>query len=111
MSYLGERMRLDVDAAEHSIRDRVATPLGLPLKEAAAGIVHLANMNMAHAIRQVTVERGHDPREFNLVSYGGGGGLFAWALLEELDLRGPSSPPTPPPSRPGGSSKPTIARI
>ncbi len=95
MSYLGERMRLDVDAAEHSIRDRVATPLGLSLKEAAAGIVHLANINMAHAIRQVTVERGHDPREFNLVSYGGGGGLFAWALLEELDLRGAIIPPHP----------------
>lgn len=85
--YLGRRMQLDVEAARAALLTNVATPLGLSVEEAAAGVVHLANMNMVHAIRQVTIERGHDPREFVLVCYGGGGGLFVSALLEELELK------------------------
>ena len=85
--YLGKRMKLDVAAAERVIQDTVATPLKLSLDAAAAGILHLANMNMTYAIRQVTLERGHDPRDFSLVSYGGGGGLFAAALLKELSMK------------------------
>lgn len=84
--YLGERMKLDLEAAKKAIQNNVATPLKLSLEEAAAGILHLANMNMSYAVRQVTLERGHDPRDFSLVSYGGGGGLFAAALLRELDM-------------------------
>ena len=86
-SYLGERMKLDVKAAKCAVQNDVATPLGLSLEDAAAGILHLANMNMSYAVRQVTLERGHDPRDFSLVSYGGGGGLFAGALLRELELK------------------------
>ena len=86
-SYLGERMRLDVEAAKRAVQTDVATPLELSLEDAAAGILHLANMNMSYAVRQVTLERGHDPRDFSLVSYGGGGGLFAGALLRELEMR------------------------
>ncbi len=82
--YLGERMRLQPDRAAAVIRERVARPLGMSLLEAAAGIVHLASVNMAYAIRNITIERGHDPREFSLVCYGGGGGLFAGFLLKEL---------------------------
>ncbi len=85
--YLGERMKLDVEAARRVIQDKVGTPLNLSLEAAAAGILHIANMNMTYAIRQVTLERGHDPRDFSLVSYGGGGGLFASALLEELSMK------------------------
>ena len=83
--YLGERMRLHREKAEAVIGEGVAKPLGMNLIEAAAGIVHLANMNMAYAIRNITIERGHDPREFSLVCYGGGGGLFAGFLLNELE--------------------------
>lgn len=83
--YLGERMRLNRARAERAIQTRVADPLGMSLPDAAAGIVHLANMNMAYAIRNITIERGHDPREFSLVCYGGGGGLFAGFLLNELE--------------------------
>ncbi len=85
--YLGERMKLDVEAAKTAIMKHVAMPLNLSLEDAAAGILHLTNMNMAYAIRQVTIERGHDPRDFSLVSYGGGGGLFAATLLKELDMK------------------------
>lgn len=85
--YLGKRMKLDVEAAKKAIKDNVATPLKLSLEATAAGILHLANMNMSYAIRQVTIERGHDPRDFSLVSYGGGGGLFAAKLLQELEMK------------------------
>ena len=83
--YLGGRMRLDVSAAAHAIEIQIAQPLRLTLIEAARGIVQLANANMANAIRHVTVERGHDPRDFSLVCFGGGGGLFAGSLLTELE--------------------------
>jgi len=83
--YFGERLSLNVKRAEQAIRELVAAPLDLSLKDAAAGIVHLAHMNMALAIRNITIERGHDPRLFTLVCYGGGGGLFAGFLLNELD--------------------------
>ena len=82
--YLGERMSLNRRRAEQVIHERVAAPLDMRLMDAAAGIVHLANMNMAFAIRNITIERGHDPRDFSLVCYGGGGGLFAGFLLNEL---------------------------
>jgi len=83
--YLGERLSLNVKRAEQVIQERVAAPLDMTMTDAAAGIVHLANMNMALAIRNITIERGHDPRLFTLVCYGGGGGLFAGFLLNELD--------------------------
>jgi N-methylhydantoinase A len=86
-AYLGERMKLDEAAARQAITERVARPLGLSVEDGAAGILHLTNMNMVYAIRQVTIERGHDPRDFSLVCYGGGGGLFVGALLDELEMR------------------------
>ncbi|MBJ88856.1 MAG: hypothetical protein CMO98_03260 [Woeseia sp.] len=86
-TYLGKRIELDVDAAQCAIAKNVAEPLGLSLQKAAAGIVHITSMNMAYSVRQITVERGHDPREFSLVCIGGGGGLFAGALIKELEMR------------------------
>jgi N-methylhydantoinase A len=84
--YLGRRMRLDQAAAERAINDKIAQPLGLSLRAAAQGMVHLTQMNMVYAIRNITIERGHDPRDFGLVCFGGGGGMFAGALLQELEL-------------------------
>lgn len=84
--YLGQRMVLDRSAAEMAVQSKVADPLGISLIEAALGIVHLTIMNMTNAIRNITIERGHDPREFSLFCYGGGGGLFAGALLRELEM-------------------------
>ena len=84
-NFLGRRMRLDREAAEAALM-RVAEPLGMGLLEAAGGVIRLAETNMVYAIRQMTVERGHDPRSFALLAYGGGGGLFAAALIEELEI-------------------------
>jgi N-methylhydantoinase A len=83
--YLGQRMTLNRHAAETAIREKIAVPLKLDLIQAAHGICHLVGMNMTYAIRNVTIERGHDPREFSLACFGGGGGLFAGHLLNELE--------------------------
>ncbi len=85
--YLGKRMSLDLAASQQAIRDQIAAPLNLDLMPAAYGIYQLAVMNMTYAIRNITVERGHDPRGFSLACFGGGGGLFAGHLLDELECR------------------------
>ena len=85
-NFLGRRMQLDVEAAKVAIYDKIAKPLALDLEEAASGITRLADTGMIHAIRRVTIERGHDPRDFAMLCYGGGGGLFAGALAEELQI-------------------------
>ncbi|MCC6532638.1 MAG: hydantoinase/oxoprolinase family protein [Burkholderiales bacterium] len=83
---LGGEVALDARLAEDAIRTRVAQPLDLTLAQAAEGIVELLNNNMAAAIRAVSVERGHDPREFALVAGGGGGALHAGRLAELLHI-------------------------
>jgi len=83
-NFLGSRMHLDVDRAREALRERIADPMGIGIDEAADGILAIAETNMTYAIRSVTVERGLDPREFVIFSYGGGGGLFAAATAEEL---------------------------
>ena len=76
---LGGDMELDLEAAQRSVQ-KVADELGLPLKKAAAGIVDIVNENMFGALRLVSVEQGHDPRDFAFVSFGGAGPLHANAL-------------------------------
>ncbi len=85
-NFLGRRMELDVAGAKAAIQAKIADPLGLSLEEGAHGITHLADTNMIHAIRRVTIERGHDPRDFTLLGYGGGGGLFAASLAREMEI-------------------------
>lgn len=82
-SYLGERMRLDAEGARAAIDRDIASPLGITVEDAAAGILTMAVSKMADAIRRVTIERGVDPRDFTMLSYGGGGGLFAAAVAEQ----------------------------
>ncbi|MBI2237210.1 MAG: hydantoinase/oxoprolinase family protein [Actinobacteria bacterium] len=86
LNFLGARMKLDVDAAKKVIRGRLGDPTGLPLERAADGMLAIAETNMTFAIRTLTIERGLDPREFVLLCYGGGGGLFAAAIAEELSI-------------------------
>jgi N-methylhydantoinase A len=88
-------MKLDVGAAEDAIQSRVAEPLGMNLVDAAYGITHIADMSMTYAIRNLTIERGFDPREFVLMCYGGAGGLFAASLARELEIPKAIIPPEP----------------
>jgi N-methylhydantoinase A len=83
---LGGRMALDADAATTAIRDGVATPLGLSLHDAARGVLAIADSNMVGAIRLISVERGHDPRDFTLVPFGGAGPLHGCALAAMLGI-------------------------
>ncbi len=76
---LGGDMRMDRAAAEAAVQ-KIADALGLSLMEAASGIVSLVNENMYGALRLVSVEQGHDPREFALIAFGGAGPLHANAL-------------------------------
>lgn len=85
-NFLGGRMPLDAEAARRAIETRIAAPLGLELQVAADGILSIIEANMANAIRSKTVARGLDPREFVLLSYGGGGGLFAAGVAAELEI-------------------------
>lgn len=84
--FLGGRMELDVAAARSAIDRDIAGPLGLSPEQAALGILRIAETNMTNAIRAITVGHGLDPRDFALISYGGGGGLFATLLAEELGV-------------------------
>src|SRR5919106_2655538 len=94
-SLLGGEIPLDREAARQTIQNRVARPLGLSLNEAAAGIIEIINNNMARAIRTVSIGRGHDPRQFVLVAFGGAGPLHACRLAELLDIPAIVIPPTP----------------
>jgi N-methylhydantoinase A len=92
---VGGELRLRRDLAEQAIRRRVAEPLGLDVVEAAAAIVDVANANMADALRLISIRRGHDPREFALVVFGGAGPLHGAALARELSVPIVIVPPQP----------------
>ena len=72
-----------VDAA----LDKLAVTLSISRQEAARGIIRIANNNMVNAIKLISVNRGHDPRDFTLIAFGGGGGLHAYALARELGIK------------------------
>ena len=91
----GGRMRLRRDLAEKAIWERIADPLGMDLVEAAWAIVRLANTVMSRALRLVTVERGHDPRDFTLFAFGGSGPMHAVELAADLGVPRVVVPPMP----------------
>jgi N-methylhydantoinase A len=92
---LGGALPVDLAAAERAVMADVAAPFGLSVREAAARIVEVVNSNMAQALRIVSVERGHDPREFSLIAFGGAGPVHAVALAEELAIPEVIIPPAP----------------
>ncbi|WP_052182920.1 hydantoinase/oxoprolinase family protein [Rhizobium sp. YS-1r] len=83
---LGGRMALDVEAARKAVDDKVAGPLGLSTATAARGILAIVDNHMVGAVRVVSVERGHDPRDFTLVPFGGAGPLHGCSLAELLGI-------------------------
>jgi N-methylhydantoinase A len=85
--FAGGTMRLDRAAATAAIAERIAEPLGLGVAEAAWGIRQVQDSKMADLLRSVTIEKGHDPREFVLFAGGGQGPSHAWALCRELGIR------------------------
>src|SRR2546425_2599445 len=86
-NFFGGRYALDPAKARAAIEARVAAPLGLDALEAAAGIYEVVTARMGDLIRKVTVESGHDPREFCLLSYGGAGGAHCAAFAAQLGIK------------------------
>src|SRR4051794_35065407 len=91
---IGGEMSLDVEAARAAVQT-VADAMGLSLEEAADGILRIVNENMAGALRVISVQRGHDPREFALVAFGGAGPLHANAVAELMGSFPVIVPPSP----------------
>jgi N-methylhydantoinase A len=83
---LGGRMKVRQDLARAAI-DRLAAALGMEPLATAQGIISVVTANMARAIRVISVQRGHDPRDYALVAFGGAGPLHAARLAAELDIR------------------------
>ncbi|NOT55112.1 MAG: hydantoinase/oxoprolinase family protein [Deltaproteobacteria bacterium] len=86
-SFLGGEMRLNADAARHAILTKVAHPLGMDLLQAASGIFRIVNNVMSNSVRQVSLAKGYDPRDFALTAFGGAGAIHAGALVESLGIR------------------------
>ena len=82
----GGSLLLDADRSADVIQEKIATPLDMDLHSAASGILSIANSAMVGAIRNVSVERGHDPREFALVAYGGAGPMHAIDVANLLGI-------------------------
>ncbi len=83
--FCGGSIRADLPAVGRAL-DELAGPLGMTRLEAARGIVRIANSNMVNALKLVSMNRGHDPRDFTLVAFGGGGPMHAVALAAELNM-------------------------
>ena len=85
--FAGGALTLDPERAHRAVQDRIATPLGLSVEQAALGIHRVVTAQMAEGIRLVSVKRGIDPRGFTLVPLGGGGGVHATALARDLAMQ------------------------
>jgi len=85
-NFLGGQMVLDAEGARRGIAEKIATPLGMDTVTAARAIVEIANAKMSLAVREVSVEKGFDPRDFALVASGGAGPLHVLAIARELHI-------------------------
>ncbi len=92
---LGGALKIDASRSAAVIDADIAGPRKMSTVEAAASIVAVADANMAHAVRFVSVERGLDPGEFMLVAFGGAGPVHAAAVARHLDIAGVLVPPGP----------------
>lgn len=84
--FAGGKIKLDRKAASQAIEEHIAQPLGLSVQDAAAGMYQVINTNMAQGVREISIKRGFDPREFPLVAAGGAGPLHASMICHELEI-------------------------
>ena len=92
--FLGGNLPLEIDLAEKAVT-RIADTINLSTREAALGIIKISSSNMVQAIREVTVERGLDPRSFVLVPFGGAGPTQAIDIASDLGIDSILIPPHP----------------
>ncbi len=93
--FLGGEITLDAAAAAAAIEHNIRQRLALDTLKAAHGIAKVADTNMAHAVRIMTVQKGHDPREFAMVAFGGAGPCHAVSVARELEIGTVVIPPHP----------------
>lgn len=84
--FLSDELDVEAEEVRNVVERDLAAPLGQSLEDVAQGIIDVANANAQRALRVVSVERGHDPREFGLVAFGGAGPLHACEIAAELDI-------------------------
>lgn len=84
--FAGGRIKLDLKAAVKAIQEHIAEPLYLSVEEAATGMYRVINTNMARGVREISIKRGYDPREFPVVAAGGAGPLHAGMICRELEI-------------------------
>jgi N-methylhydantoinase A len=92
--FLGGEMRID-PALSISAAGPLAARLGMSVEELARAVFRIAIVNIAQAVRQTTVQRGRDPRDFAILPYGGGGALFATSVADAMDIEAVVVPPNP----------------
>jgi N-methylhydantoinase A len=85
--FLGGAMRLNKDAAKDAVQTKIAGPMGIELMEAAYGIFRIINSSMTNGIREVSVKKGYDPRDFTLVAFGGNGAVHAGMQARDLGIK------------------------
>jgi N-methylhydantoinase A len=83
--FVGGAVQPDRDGL-HAAMQKIADRLSVSSRDVARGIIRIANGNMINALKLVSLNRGHDPRDFTLMAFGGGGGLHASALARELSI-------------------------
>lgn len=84
--FAGGKIKLDREAASKAVTGDIAEPMGLTVEDAAAGMYRVINTNMAQGVREITIKRGFDPREFPMVAAGGAGPLHACMICHELEI-------------------------
>lgn len=86
-AFLGGRRELALQPAREAMEREIGKPLDVDAVHAAAAVYRMVTANMSNAVRTVTVERGHDPRAFSMVAYGGALGIFAADIAREVGIR------------------------
>lgn len=84
--FAGGKLKLNKAKAEKAIKDELASKLGLSVLETAAGMYRIINSNMAQGVREISVERGYDPREFLFIVAGGAGSIHSSEICKELEI-------------------------
>lgn len=84
--FAGGKLKLDKTSAEKKIKSEIADKLGLTVLEAASGMFRIINNNMAQGVREISVERGYDPREFLFIVAGGAGSIHSSEICKELEI-------------------------
>ncbi len=92
--FLGGEIPLKIDIAQKAMQP-VADAFNISIEEAAMGVIRLADSNMVNALKLVSVRRGHDPRDFIMVAFGGAGAMHAGALIRELKVKKALVPTNP----------------